>query len=110
MKESFNWAHQTMDLLCHLLDVLGGICREWETFAKEDIDFFSNLDECRYTPDVVSAYQSLRNIDETFAILKMHRQTLISLNDLLERLSRTVRPVLFIRVSITFRQCNSLTM
>lgn len=101
MKESFNWAHQTMDLLSHLRDVLGGICREWETFTKEDdIDFFSDLDEDPYTPGVVSACQSLRNIKETFVMLEKHRQTLISLNDLLNQFSRTVRLILFICVSI----------
>jgi hypothetical protein len=84
MKESFDWALKTLELLCRLDGVLGDTVKAWESFnsPEGDIDYFSDI-----TP---SAHRSLCAIQGDFRVLEGRQRRLLLLKNNCSEFSRAV--------------------
>ena len=79
VKKSFDWTHQTMELVSQLLDVLSETIKAWDIFNSSDgdIGYFSDIDSLD-TPRFRTRL-SLCAIKEIFEILEGLQRKLLFL-------------------------------
>ncbi|KAH8588290.1 hypothetical protein B0O99DRAFT_693577 [Bisporella sp. PMI_857] len=97
IKKSFDWTHQTMDLLSQLLDVLSETIKAWEIFNSPsgDINYFSDIYSSQDAQQPRTRL-SLRAIKETMETMEGLQQKLF----LLDKSCRNSAEALQLRLTV----------
>jgi hypothetical protein len=86
MKESFDWALKTLELLCRLDGVLCDTVEAWKSFNSPggDVEYFS---------DAPNAYRSLCAIQGIFQQIEVRQRRLLLLKNNCSEFSRAVSQI-----------------
>jgi hypothetical protein len=105
MKEAFDWALQTIDLLRRLDGVLSETVEAWKSFSSpdKDINYFRNTNAAAIS---LNARRSLYAIEAIFQQLQENQRKMVLLNKCCSNFSRAVsqNPCLFIFGGIVTRE------